>query len=416
MLTCLNCGGGLEPYAGDPDGAPWVCHGCHLGFWVSELSQEARALYRPRFNDFGRFRDTEALRGRCHAERADARARGTSCLPEHIGLLEPAHSASYMSASRCLTRSAADSSAARGLTWALPSVQPRRRPTTALGHRQCPSRAIGRRSVDRHCLGTDDASTFSAPSGWSSLGALMDPGRVGPGVPRRASRRSPGRASRVVQVHVDGRRPEPVGAIVDYTAGRSTTTTRATGSGTAASLAAASVTTTQASEIVVAFGWRRRGSTGISLPVAVTSRASVGYYRAETSTSTRRLHRAGSPGVLRARDRDRSTGTGRRSRSASRPPPQTHQLCSTRPTPHTSTCRRIGGPFKWQYNPNGASGGQTAYHFRRKSSGGSYSYWNAGHLGVPGHGHRQHLDVDADDLRRERVVGRQRLQLVGRLR
>ena len=91
MLTCLNCGGGLEPYAGDPDGAPWVCHGCHLGFWVSELSQEARALYRPRFNDFGRFRDTEALRGRCHAERADARARGTSCLPEHIGLLEATH-------------------------------------------------------------------------------------------------------------------------------------------------------------------------------------------------------------------------------------------------------------------------------------------------------------------------------------
>lgn len=37
-----------------------------------------------------------------------------------------------------------------------------------------------------------------------------------------------------------------------------------------------------------------------------------------------------------------------------------------------------GGPFAWVYQTGGAVGGQTGYDLRRKVSGGSYSYWNAG--------------------------------------
>lgn len=35
-----------------------------------------------------------------------------------------------------------------------------------------------------------------------------------------------------------------------------------------------------------------------------------------------------------------------------------------------------GGTFSWTYNTGGATGGETGYKFRRKASGGSYSYWN----------------------------------------
>jgi len=91
LLTCPNCGGGLEPHAGHPDSAPWLCARCHLGFWVSELSAVARVRYRPRFRDYGVGKESIALRAACLAERDAARERGTSCLEEHIGLLSHDH-------------------------------------------------------------------------------------------------------------------------------------------------------------------------------------------------------------------------------------------------------------------------------------------------------------------------------------
>lgn len=91
VLACPSCGGGLEPHAGEPDSAPWTCHHCHYGFWVAELTQAARQLYRARFNDFGWGPEALALKDECYAERDAARERGTSCLPEHLGLLTREH-------------------------------------------------------------------------------------------------------------------------------------------------------------------------------------------------------------------------------------------------------------------------------------------------------------------------------------
>lgn len=91
VLACPACGQQLEPHAGHPDSTPWICHHCHVGFWVCELTSDARARYRPRFHDWGHSKEAFALRDAVFAEREVARARGTSCLPEHIGLLEREH-------------------------------------------------------------------------------------------------------------------------------------------------------------------------------------------------------------------------------------------------------------------------------------------------------------------------------------
>lgn len=91
LTSCPNCGAQLAPHAGHPDAAPWVCHGCHLGFWTSELSHEARELYRPKFHDWGFGENSQTLRTTVHLEHAAAHKRGTSALPEHLGQLEPEH-------------------------------------------------------------------------------------------------------------------------------------------------------------------------------------------------------------------------------------------------------------------------------------------------------------------------------------
>jgi hypothetical protein len=91
ITACPGCGQQLEPHAGHPDSTPWTCHNCHVGFWKCELSAEARAMYRPRFHDWGHSEEAFALHDAAEAERELARERGTSCLPEHVGLLESEH-------------------------------------------------------------------------------------------------------------------------------------------------------------------------------------------------------------------------------------------------------------------------------------------------------------------------------------
>ena len=53
LLSCPNCGAQLAPHVGPPQDAPWFCGNCARGWWCSELSSQARGLFRPRHCDFG---------------------------------------------------------------------------------------------------------------------------------------------------------------------------------------------------------------------------------------------------------------------------------------------------------------------------------------------------------------------------
>ena len=90
-LEAPCCGQQLEPHAGLPDSAPYLCAHCHRGFWVGELSPSARALYRPLFHDWGVSLAAAALREAVDREREEAHARGTSALHEHLPLLARGH-------------------------------------------------------------------------------------------------------------------------------------------------------------------------------------------------------------------------------------------------------------------------------------------------------------------------------------
>ena len=90
-LDAPCCGVQLTPHAGHHEAAPWFCAQCHRGFWAAELTPAARSLYRPLFHDWGLSLESAVLREAVDREREEARRRGTSALPEHLGQLEPAH-------------------------------------------------------------------------------------------------------------------------------------------------------------------------------------------------------------------------------------------------------------------------------------------------------------------------------------
>lgn len=86
VTDCPSCGAQLEPHAGHPDSAPWVCHNCYRGFWVAELQPFALRIYDARAHSWQHPFDQQ-LRQRVEEERAAAQVRGTSALPEHLGYL-----------------------------------------------------------------------------------------------------------------------------------------------------------------------------------------------------------------------------------------------------------------------------------------------------------------------------------------
>ena len=90
LLECLKCGFQLEHHAGLPDSAPWWCRNCYHGFWIAELSADARARYKGG-HDFGHGPEAIALRLAVERERDAARERGTSALAEHLGFLDKEH-------------------------------------------------------------------------------------------------------------------------------------------------------------------------------------------------------------------------------------------------------------------------------------------------------------------------------------
>lgn len=85
--VCPNCGGQLEPVVLGPESAPWLCHGCGLGFWAAELRQSAAwdRGYRC-FGHAGMAARVEAV----HAEAVQAVARGSSARPDQLALLPTA--------------------------------------------------------------------------------------------------------------------------------------------------------------------------------------------------------------------------------------------------------------------------------------------------------------------------------------
>ena len=84
---CPNCAGQLYPVVLDPDSAPWLCVICRRAWWVSELSPEARLLWRHSHQDHGYGLPAKTLTQAREDERHEARQRGTSALPEHLALL-----------------------------------------------------------------------------------------------------------------------------------------------------------------------------------------------------------------------------------------------------------------------------------------------------------------------------------------
>ena len=176
------------------------------------------------------------------------------------------------------------------------------------------------------------------------------------------------------------------GFILDYynVTGIDVSATANTGGSAATSEAAASVTTTGPNETVVAFWVEGASSSGISLslPGGLTSRAtlamdqSTGYY--EPALVAGDYTGPSTPGST-------SPGSASSTQSSFW---ATFTVALTTAVPLAPTLntpangaytdlQNTGGPFAWTYNTGGATGGQTGYHLREKTTG-SYSYWNAG--------------------------------------
>lgn len=77
LTTCLICGHELQPHAGHPQSAPWLCLTCHRGWFVRELASDARGAWRTSYLDFGYTLSWDILPG-CVQEVQEAIKRGTS--------------------------------------------------------------------------------------------------------------------------------------------------------------------------------------------------------------------------------------------------------------------------------------------------------------------------------------------------
>lgn len=87
VQTCPNCGQEMEVVVLGPQCAPWVCRMCARGFWVSELTDAARKMYRPQSHDWGFGEEAVQLRQQVTMEVVDAMMRGTSLRPDLLPLV-----------------------------------------------------------------------------------------------------------------------------------------------------------------------------------------------------------------------------------------------------------------------------------------------------------------------------------------
>ena len=83
LTSCLACGAQLAPHVGLPQSTPWLCLNCRHGWWVAELSANARSLFRPAVRDFGH---DGSVASSVAVERAAALERGNSVHPSMVNL------------------------------------------------------------------------------------------------------------------------------------------------------------------------------------------------------------------------------------------------------------------------------------------------------------------------------------------
>jgi hypothetical protein len=105
VTDCPNCGRELVHLVGVPEHAPWLCDfalgGCGRAWWPAELATDARLAWRPQYWDHAGhpihgWGFVPEIHARCLNERDDARARGTSVLPEFVTRLTSAQLASLV--------------------------------------------------------------------------------------------------------------------------------------------------------------------------------------------------------------------------------------------------------------------------------------------------------------------------------
>ena len=89
---CPICGRPLAPVVLGPETAPWLCAGCHRGWFAAELSAEARAGWVSGQRCF-HWRLAARLRAAVDQEVAAARQRGTSVRPDQLRHLSVAERA-----------------------------------------------------------------------------------------------------------------------------------------------------------------------------------------------------------------------------------------------------------------------------------------------------------------------------------
>lgn len=85
--TCPKCDGALYPVVLDPESAPWLCVICRRSWWVAELLENVRPLFRRLEGDFGFNDGARTIARNVEKEREDARLRGSSCRPDMVALV-----------------------------------------------------------------------------------------------------------------------------------------------------------------------------------------------------------------------------------------------------------------------------------------------------------------------------------------
>src|SRR5579863_8794003 len=217
------------------------------------------------------------------------------------------------------------------------------------------------------CYATTAAS-FGAPSGWHSMGA-------GPNIGGLTSNPSwiffkfalatePSSYTFTVSA---GASIQAFVAAYYNTAGVDVERKTAS-SGSVSSLAASSVTTTQNTETGAVFSLTE-GSSTLTAPAGVSVRLSgqnllADYAGPSTPGSSARGTATASP----------ATGMAAITLALLSQVPGAPTLLGPANSSYADLAA-TGGPFSWAYN--GVTS-ETGYHFRRKISGGSYTYWNAG--------------------------------------
>lgn len=228
-------------------------------------------------------------------------------------------------------------------------------------------------------LSYNSGGTVSAPSGWNAVGSWMTASFASAQLfSHTAGNAEPSSYT----FSLTGEATDIAAAILAYLVSGGAASvdaeTQSNASAQASTYAAPAVTTSQPSETVVAF-WAANQFNALSVPGGLAQRMSQ---PGDAQTIIAGDYAGpGTPG---------SSAPGSASGNTSPAPgfwfAATVAISVGAPAVPTLTSpangsyidlASAGGPFQWNYNSGGATGGETGYHFRIKAAGGSYQYWNA---------------------------------------